>query len=354
MNVIKKLQSMLPDDVDCLIVTCEKNQRYLSGLNYTDGYVVVGKEKAFLLADFRYIEVAKRCESDELSVIMLENRKQTLGNIFADNGLKNIGFEDGSMTVSALEAMKKTFPEVNFVPCGGLIENMRVAKTEKEVENVICAQRIAEKALERLFTLMTPDMTEIDVALELEYGMRKFGAEKTSFDTIAVSGTASSLPHGEPRNIKLEKGFLTMDFGALYNGYCSDMTRTVVIGKADEEMKKVYDTVLKAQLAALDYVAAGKKGCDCDKVARDIIYSAGYEGCFGHSLGHGVGMFIHEEPRLASSWDKPLETGAIVTVEPGIYIEGKYGVRIEDMVWLSENGTVNLTKAPKEMIELFV
>ncbi len=344
---------MLPENVDCLLVTCEKNQRYLSGLNYTDGYVAVGKEKAFLLADFRYIEVAKRCESDDLTVVLLESRKMTLGNIFADNGYKNIGFEDGAMTVSDLEGMKKTFPNVTFVPCGGLIEEMRAAKTETEVEYVIKAQRIAEKALERLFTLMTPDMTEIDVALELEYGMRKFGAEKTSFDTIAVSGTASSLPHGEPRNIKLEKGFLTMDFGALYQGYCSDMTRTVVIGKADEKMKKVYDTVLKAQLAALDYVEAGKKGCDCDKVARDIIYGAGYEGCFGHSLGHGVGMFIHENPRLSSMWDKPLETGAIVTVEPGIYIEGKYGVRIEDMVWLKEDGSIDLTNAPKELIELF-
>ncbi len=353
MNTIKKLQSMLPENVDCLIVTCEKNQRYLSGLNYTDGYVIVGKEKAFLLADFRYIEVAKRCESDDLTVILLENRKVTIGNVFADNGYKNVGFEDGAMTVSALEGFKKGFPNINFVPCGGLIEDMRVAKTENEVETVIKAQRIAEKALERLFTLMTPDMTEIDVALELEYGMRKFGADKPSFDTIAVSGSASSLPHGEPRNIKLEKGFLTMDFGALYEGYCSDMTRTIVVGKADDEMKKVYNTVLQAQLAALDFVAAGKVGADCDKVARDIIYGAGYEGCFGHSLGHGVGMFIHENPRLAATWDKPLETGAIVTVEPGIYIEGKYGVRIEDMVWLKEDGPVNLTKAPKELIEMF-
>ncbi len=353
MNTIKKLQSTLPEKVDCLLVTCEKNQRYLSGLNYTDGYVVVGREKAFLLADFRYIEVAKRCESDDLTVIMLENAKLTLGNVFADNGYKNIGFEDGAMTVAALEGLKNKFPNVNFVPCGGLVEKMRVAKTEDEVEKVIKAQRIAEQALDRLLGLMTPDMTEIEVALELEYGMRKFGAEKPSFDTIAVSGSASSLPHGEPRNIKLEKGFLTLDYGALYQGYCSDMTRTVVIGKADDEMKKVYNTVLKAQLAALDYVSAGKKGCDCDKVARDIIYGAGYEGCFGHSLGHGVGMFIHENPRLASMWDKPLEAGAIVTVEPGIYLEGKYGVRIEDMVWLKEDESVNLTNAPKELIELF-
>ena len=351
MTPIKKLQGRLKENVDCLLVTNEKNQRYLSGLNYTDGYVVVGREKAFLLADFRYIEVAKRHESDGLTVIMLE--KNALNNVFKDNGYKNVGFEDGSMTVSSLEGLKKAFPDLNFVPCGGIIEEMRVSKTENEVESIIKAQRIAEQSLNRLLTLIKPDMTEIEVALELEYGMRKFGAEKPSFDTIAVSGSASSLPHGEPRNIKLEKGFLTMDFGALYNGYCSDMTRTIVIGKADDEMKRVYDTVLKAQLAALDFVCAGVSGKDCDKVARDIIYGAGYEGCFGHSLGHGVGMYIHENPRLASVWDKPLEVGAIVTVEPGIYIEGKYGVRIEDMVWLSENGAVNLTEAPKDLIELF-
>ncbi len=353
MNAIQKLQSLLPDSVDCLLVTCERNQRYLTGLNYTDGYVVVGREHAWLLADFRYIEVAKRHESDFLTVVLMDNRRVDLGNLFADKKLSRIGFEDTSLTCADLETLKKNFPDVTFLPCGSLIEKMREVKTAEEVENIITAQRIAEKALERLLPLMTPDMTEIDVALELEYGMRKFGAEKTSFDTIAVSGTASSLPHGEPRNVKLEKGFLTMDFGALYNGYCSDMTRTVVIGRADEDMKKVYNTVLQAQLAALDFVAAGKLGCDCDKVARDIIYGAGYEGCFGHSLGHGVGMFIHESPRLAHVWDKPLEVGNIVTVEPGIYMEGKYGVRIEDMVWLTENGAVNLTKAPKDLIELF-
>lgn len=353
MNAIEKLQQALPEEVDCLLVTSELNQRYLTGLAYTDGYVLVGRHHTWLLADFRYIEVAKRCETDKISVVLLENRRVTLGNLFADYHLNRIGFEDSAMTCADWETMKKAFPSVTFLPCGGILENMRQVKTAEEVENIITAQRIAEKALERLLSLMTPDMTEIDVALELDYGMRKFGAEKTSFDTIAVSGSASSLPHGIPRNVKLEKGFLTMDFGALYNGYCSDMTRTVVIGRADEKMKEVYHTVLSAQQAALAYVAVGKPGAACDKIARDIIYRAGYEGCFGHSLGHGVGMFIHENPRLSYTWDKPLAAGNIVTVEPGIYLEGRYGVRIEDMVWLTEEGTINLTQAPKALVELF-
>lgn len=353
MSRIKKLQKLIPDSADCILVTSELNQRYLTGLKYTDGYVVVSREHAWLVADFRYIEEARRFESDELDVILLEGRKATLGGLFCDNKFGKIGFEGSSVTYDTLNTMRGLFPDLEFYPCGGIIEKLREVKAPDEIENIIKAQRIAEKALDRLFEFITPNMTEIDVALELEYGMKKFGAENIAFDTIAVSGSASSLPHGSPRNVKLEKGFLTMDFGALYNGYCSDMTRTVVIGKADREMKKIYNTVLDAQRAALEFTACGKKGNDCDKVARDIIYGSGYEGCFGHSLGHGVGMYIHEEPKLSFSFDKILPEGAVVTVEPGIYICGKYGVRIEDMVYLSKGKTVNLTLASKELMELF-
>ncbi len=353
MNPITKLQALLPEEVDALLVTSELNQRYLSRLNFTDGYLLLTREKAWLLADFRYIEAARRVESDSLTVLLFEGLSATLGSLLAQEKISRLGFESETVTCAQLRRLEKTFPLVDFLPCPGLIEQMRVIKTPEETDCIIAAQRIAEKALERLFTLMKPDMTEIEVALELEYGMRKFGAEKPSFDTIAVSGSASSLPHGVPRNQKLEKGFLTMDFGALYQGYCSDMTRTVVLGRADEEMKKVYRTVLEAQLAALEFLSAGKTGADCDKVARDRIEHAGYGECFGHSLGHGVGMYIHEEPRLSRTNDKPLPTGAVVTVEPGIYLQGRFGVRIEDMVYLSENGPVNLTKAGKELTELF-
>lgn len=196
-------------------------------------------------------------------------------------------------------------------------------------------------------------MTETEVAAELEYYMKKNGSDKPSFDTIAVSGSASSRPHGVPRKVKLEKGFLTMDYGAMVNGYHSDMTRTIVIGKADDDMKKLYNTVLTAQLAAIEAITEGVKNADMDKVARDIIYGAGYEGCFGHSLGHGVGLEIHEAPNLSpSSGDLTLKVGQIVTVEPGIYIEGKYGCRIEDMVLIEEGGKRNLTNCPKELIEV--
>ena len=196
-------------------------------------------------------------------------------------------------------------------------------------------------------------MTEIEVAAELEYAMRRAGADGLAFDTIAVSGDASALPHGTPRNVKLKNGFLTMDFGAKYQGYCSDMTRTIVIGKADEEIKKLYNTVLQAQLSALDYL---KSGCDCgeaDKIARDII-DVDYKGLFGHSLGHAVGLFIHEAPGLSTrGFGNKLVTGNVVTVEPGIYLLGKYGCRIEDMVSITDNGIHNFTKSPKNLIEIF-
>ena len=228
-------------------------------------------------------------------------------------------------------------------------------KTKAELDIIAKAQAITDAAFSHILEILSPEMTEMEVALELDYFMRKNGAERSGFDTIAVSGSASSMPHGVPRNLPLERGFLTMDFGACVDGYTSDMTRTVVIGKADDDMKKLYNTVLCAQRAALDAVCEGVCCKDLDSVARNIIDNAGYKGCFGHSLGHGVGLYVHEMPRLAQSAkeDSRLVRGNIVTVEPGIYIAGKYGCRIEDMVAIDHSGNViNYTKSSKELIEI--
>ena len=235
-----------------------------------------------------------------------------------------------------------------------MLNELRITKTEEEVNFMIAAQRIAERALDDLLGKLTYEMTEKEVAAELEYLMKRYGAENISFDTIAVSGSNSSSPHGVPRNVKLEKGFLTLDFGATVEGYHSDMTRTVVLGKATDDMKKLYATVLSAQTAVLDVITEGAHNFEMDKIARDIIDSTEYRGCFGHSLGHGVGLLIHELPNLSpkSPKDQVLKRGDVVTVEPGIYVEGKYGCRIEDMVWITEGSAVNLTKAPKELIEI--
>ena len=197
------------------------------------------------------------------------------------------------------------------------------------------------------------DKTERDVALELEYFMRRAGAHGIAFDTIAVSGNNSSLPHGTPSDTLLQKdSFLTMDFGAKFNGYCADMTRTVVLGRANEEMKKVYNTVLCAQTYALNKIRAGVLGSQVDKSARDFIYAQGFDGCFGHSTGHGLGIDVHEMPSFSPSYNKKIEKGSVLSVEPGIYIEGKFGVRIEDIVYVTDEGCTNLTKSSKELIEI--
>ncbi len=347
------LLNVLPEGVDALLVTNVKNQRYLTSFDYTDGFVIVTRGKSYCLADSRYIEAAKAEVNQDFEVVLMAgSRRDLFCDLLAKENVKTIGFEKASMTYEALERFKKLLPEYEFTPVGRLIEGLREIKDNDEIEKIIKAQRIAEAALDHVLGFITPDKTEVDVALELEFFMRSHGAKSISFDTIAVSGTASSMPHGVPRNCKLEKGFLTMDFGALYEGYCSDMTRTIVIGKADEEMKKVYNTVLKAQTEAIEMLKIGVTGKECDTVARDIIYGAGYEGCFGHGLGHGVGMDIHEAPSNSQGGINPFVKGHVITVEPGIYLEGKYGVRIEDMVIFTDEGAVDITKSPKNLIEL--
>jgi len=349
----ERLIASFPDDIDALIVTHEKNQRYLTGFDFTDGYVIVTREKSALFTDFRYIEAANAEVDKDYTVYMFErgNTSSLMTQFLKENHAKRVGFESATLPYDQKERISMLLPETELIPVGGLIEKLRVYKTPDEVDNMIRAQRIAEGAFDHILGYISPNVTEIDVALELEFFMRRNGAEAISFPTISVSGSASSMPHGVPRNVKLEKGFLTMDFGAVYRGYCSDMTRTVVIGKADEDIKKVYNTVLRAQTEALDAYRAGITGGEADKVARDIIYSAGYEGCFGHSLGHGVGMDVHESPRVYGG--DLLETGHVITCEPGIYIPGKYGCRIEDMVAVNARGCTNFTRSPKELIEIY-
>ncbi len=345
-----KMQEM---GVDAVYVNSAENHLYMSEFDNPDGHLVITVDKAYLFADFRYIEAAK-AEATELCTVCLPG-KPTLQEIVRDCGVKVLGYEDRRLTCAGLEQLKRATDGmgVEFAPMGGVFTEIRAVKSADEVENIVAAQRIAEGAFAHILKTITYDMTEIEVAAELEYYMKKNGSEKPSFDTIAVSGSASSRPHGVPRPCKLEKGFLTMDYGAMVKGYHSDMTRTIVIGKADADMKKLYDTVLKAQLAAIDAIQVGAKNADMDKVARDIIYGAGYEGCFGHGLGHGVGLEIHEAPNLnPGAGDRVLSPGEIVTVEPGIYLEGRYGCRIEDMVLVEADGKRNLTDCPKEMIEI--
>ncbi len=360
MTKLEKFKNKLKENgADAAVISSVINQRYLTGFDYTDGYVLVTKNKSYVLADFRYIEAARATvDASEYEIIMPDTSMLVcISSLLDENECKNVLFEDVTLSVAGLERMKKMLAPKELLPgASGIADGLRLFKDEEEIEKMKKAQAITDAGFDHMMKILKPDMTEIEAALELEFFMRRMGSEGVAFETIAVSGSASSLPHGVPRNVKLEKGFFTMDFGARFDGYCSDMTRTVVIGKADDDMKKLYNTVLKAQTAALDFIKEGINCKDADTVARDIINKAGYEGRFGHSLGHGVGMYIHENPRLSQSAapDHKLTRGHIVTVEPGIYIEGLYGCRIEDMVGIMPDGSVyNFTHSPKEMIELF-
>lgn len=351
MNRLQTLLARLNPQADAMLVTHKKNQTYLTGFEFDDGYVLVTREESYLITDFRYIEAAKAETDPEFTVVMMEDDPKPLfADLLAKNHVATIAFEESHVSVLEADGLQDMLGEVKMIPSEAVIECLRIYKDSSEIERIITAQRIAEQAFDHILGFITPDRTELEIALELEFFMRSHGAKATSFDTIAVSGTASSRPHGVPRPVKPERGFLTMDFGALYKGYCSDMTRTVCLGKPTDEMKRVYDTVLQAQLAALDAYALGKTGEELDAVARKIIYDAGYEGCFGHGLGHGVGMDIHEPPRVKAGQVTPMCAGHVVTCEPGIYLESRFGVRIEDMVVFTEQGAVDITCAPKELI----
>ncbi len=352
-NRINELRSKLDAlGVDAVYLTSRTSHRYFTKFDNEDGSLLITKKNAYALEDFRYIEVANELLSGIYTVV--EPKKAgCLEEILKLEGVSILGFEDEEVNVSKYEELKSRLSDTcELKPIGNTVVVMRQVKDEWEIEQIEKAQEITDRAFSHILNVISTDITENDVAAELEYFMRKNGAEDKSFETIAINGKKTSLPHGVPSNAKLTNGFLTMDFGATVNGYHSDMTRTVCIGKADEEMKKLYNTVLEAQLAALEYLSAGGKNSrEADKVARDII-NKDYEGYFGHSLGHSVGLVIHERPALSPANENILVPGNVVTVEPGIYIPGKYGTRIEDLVVICKKGIKNLTKSPKELIEI--
>ena len=346
-------EQMAEKGIDAFLCLDELNQRYLCGFAFTDGALLITKNRSIMITDFRYFEHAQKEAYPEFEITMPQKRKDFITEALKSEGAKVVALEGSSVAYAVYEAYKNNYPDFQFVDIGNTVEVLRQIKTPEEIAMMQKAQDITDRAFQHILSVLTPDMTELDVAVELEYAMRKNGASAFAFDTIAVSGDGSALPHGTPRNVKLRPGFLTMDFGAKFNGYCSDMTRTVVIGRATDEIKNVYNTVLNAQLSALAFLRADADCGEADKIARDIINKE-FEGTFGHSLGHAVGLFIHESPSLSSrGFGRKLKVGEVVTVEPGIYLLGKYGCRIEDMVAIEESGVHNFTHSPKELIEIY-
>jgi len=353
MTRLEKLFERLPGDVDSILITSDINRRYFSGMKSSAGTIIAFRDKAYLIIDFRYIEKARNTVKS-LEVIEQGYLINTVSELMKKHNASNIAVESKSMTISELAHWKSRLSGFSFIDTDMLsneIEHLRSVKDDSELECIKKAQAIAETAFDKIVKFIRPGVTERQIALELNRLMFEEGAEDISFDTIVLSGKNTSMPHGVPSDKKVsEHEFVLMDFGAVYNGYHSDMTRTICVGEPSDEMKKIYDIVLHAQLSALEYAKAGITGKQLDAVARDIISDEGYENCFGHALGHGVGLEIHETPVASPGSGMVLKAGNIITVEPGIYIEGKFGVRIEDFVILNENSCENLTKSAKNII----
>lgn len=352
MTKYERLMAALPENIDAALITEDVNRRYMTGMKSSAGTVLVTREKAYLIIDFRYIEKAQKTVHDA-EVIMQGKLYEQINELLAKHGAKNVAIESESVTVAQLNAMR-TRLNVEIDDSEALseaIDSLRIVKTQDEIDKIIKAQRIAELAFEDVLNFIKPGVTEKEVGLHLDYFMLSHGAEALSFDTIAVSGPNTSLCHGVPTDRPVQAGeFVLMDYGATYDGYHSDMTRTVCVGQPTEKMEKIYSIVLDAQLKAIEAIKDGVSGADIDKIARDVITEAGYCEAFGHSLGHGVGMNIHETPNAAPSSKHIFKQNMIVTVEPGIYLPDEFGVRIEDFVIIKENGCENMTLAKKNLI----
>lgn len=342
MNRTDKLRELL-DDNEGVILTGYPNIFYYTGFTSEDAVVFITKNRQILVTDSRY-SVQARQEAKEFEIHdITDGIDKIVGFLDADT----LGFEEGVVTVKELARYQKFGKKL--IPMQDKISGLRRVKDEFEIEKIKKAEELGDSAYSYVLENIHAGMTECEVALMLEFYMRKNGASGTSFDTIVASGLRSSMPHGTATDKVIGIGdFVTMDFGCRLDGYCSDMTRTVVIGKCSDRQREVYEVVLSAQKAAIEAVEVGKKCSEIDKVARDIITDAGYGKNFGHSLGHSVGIEIHERPVFAPKSDEVVETGNVITVEPGIYIEGWGGVRIEDVVAVGEN-VHNLTKSCKDL-----
>ncbi len=344
-------RKMAEANIDALLVTSRENVFYLSGFSGTSGDLLITADAAYILCDFRYTAQA----GQQASLYALKDVKNGVYNVL--NGLISLhnalrlGFEDRCVSYAVFSGMRNSIKNVELCPIGDMISAMRIIKDETELSNMRMAARIADTAFAETVKLMKCGMSEKEVAAELEYRMRKNGASGTSFETIVASGANSAKPHGTATEKKLEHGDLVvMDFGCIFGGYCSDMTRTVAIGEISDEKRAVYNAVLYTQLKVLGCIGEGKPCRQLDMFSRDILESFGYAEYFGHSLGHGVGIEIHEQPTLSSKSDKILQSGMVVTVEPGVYFDGKFGVRIEDTVIITDNSIENLTNSTKEII----
>ena len=343
-----KLNSLL-SKYDGILITSPYNMRYFSGFSGGEGAVFVSSSQRLVLTDSRYTEQAE-AEAKDFEIVETNNFLDELSEIAKK---QKVLFEDQYVSAARYLKMNEVFENTEFSSGSAMLGNLRMIKTEKELDIMAKAEQICCRAFEKILDFISPGITEKQLATELEYYMKQEGGEGTAFDTIAISGARCSLPHGTPTDKKIEKGdFVTLDFGCVLDGYSSDMTRTIVVGKATQEQKRVYNAVKLAQQAGLDFISAGVLAKDADHTARKVIEDLNFGKYFRHSLGHGVGLLVHELPDLSPKSEIVLQENMVVTCEPGAYIPGFGGVRIEDMVCVKNGGIVNFTKAKKELIEL--
>lgn len=354
---IETVRSFLPEHADAMLVISETNRRYLTDFVSSLGYLFITREAAVLLVDSRYEEAAK-ATAQGCEVRLFRNLKEDIKALLTEYHLKNILLEGSAFTLNEAALMESIFQSVDAVAiktkeADTILQRMRLFKSSEEIGNIQYAQHLTERAFNETLPLIKEGVTERELALELEFRMRRAGADGVSFDLIVLTGNKTSMPHGVPGYLPVHYGdFVLFDIGATFKGYHSDMTRTVAFGKVSFMQRRIYRTVQQAQLNALEAVKEGVSCHTVDEAARSYIDQAGYQGCFGHSTGHGVGLEIHETPSVAPNNDFILRSGMVITVEPGIYVPGKCGVRIEDMVLVTQKGGVNLANLPKDLIEL--
>ncbi|MBQ7726753.1 MAG: aminopeptidase P family protein [Clostridia bacterium] len=350
---IAVLQSFLREQ-EAVFLTYEANRRYYTGFPSSAGILIVTKDRAWFLIDFRYYEKASAAVTG-CEVMLLTDFAEQI-RALCGGRIKTVYLETETVSVARLESYRKRLPEFSFSEDDALqkaILRQRRIKNKEELACMRMAQSLTDETFSYILPRIEPGRTEREIQLDMEFFMRKNGSEGVAFDFIVLSGSNTSLPHGVPGDRPVCQGDLvTMDFGAVCGGYRSDMTRTVAVGKIEKEERRVYETVLSAQNEAFSRLRPGAVCREVDKAARDYIAQAGYEGNFGHGLGHSVGLEIHENPACNTACEEILESGVVMTVEPGIYLPGRFGVRIEDMAVITDNGYENFTKSPKNLIVL--
>ncbi|NLO38779.1 MAG: aminopeptidase P family protein [Ruminiclostridium sp.] len=355
-NRLEVLRNILEEEeLNGLVISSRPNTFYYTGFTGTTSMCLVTRESAFLVVDFRYVTQAGEQAFPGIEVIEYDKDvNDTLNLLCTHNRVESLGIEGEDISFSKVQLLRKSLNEVKSLKdVQACLRCIRMIKDPDEIMLIQKAADIADKAFQEILSVLKPGVRECEAALELEYRMKKLGASGVSFETIVASGPRSALPHGVAGMRQFAAGdAVVMDFGAIYRGYCSDMTRTVFLGNPSMQLKEIYDIVLWAQTEALDKAAEGMTGAQLDRTAREIIDSAGYEKYFGHGLGHGVGIEIHEMPRISPKGEDVLKKGMVFTVEPGIYVEGVGGVRIEDMVVLGESEAKILTKSTKELLVL--